>query len=88
VDVESDELADDVQHRQITAGIRLNLYRRYSEAEYDSDPTFLLQLLILRYGDRVRAIVKLRGPKNFRNLGALDYVSYLHRQGFRQTRFD
>jgi competence protein ComEC len=81
VDVESEDLADDVQHRQITAGIRLSLYRRYSELEYDSDSDVLRAVPSLRYGDRVRVIVKLRPPKNFHNPGALDDVSYLHRQG-------
>jgi competence protein ComEC len=81
VDVESEDLADDMQHRQITAGIRLSLYRRYTETEYDSDSVVLRTVRSLRYGDRVRVIVKLRPPKNFRNPRALDYVSYLHRQG-------
>jgi competence protein ComEC len=81
VDVESEEFADDAQHKQVDAGIRLNLYGRFSEAEYDTDGDDSKVAPSFRYGDHIRLIAKLRPPKNFRNPGAFDYVSYLHRQG-------
>ena len=80
-DLESDEVTSEIRHQRVDAGLRLSLYRRYSDAEYDTDDGGLSSLPKLHYGDRVRAVVKLHLPKNFRNPGALDYVSYLHRQG-------
>jgi competence protein ComEC len=81
VDVESEALADEGGQTQAEAGLRLNVYRRYSEAEYDNASDVPTTWPSLRFGDRIRLTVKLRPPKNFRNPGALDYVSYLHRQG-------
>jgi predicted membrane metal-binding protein len=81
IQVESEEFGDNSQRRWVAAGIRLNLYLRYSEDEYGSDPDALGAVPWLRYGDRLRVIAKLRPFKNFRNPEALDYVSYLDRQG-------
>lgn len=81
VDVETEEMADDTQHKKVEGGIHLNLYGHYSEAEYDTNGDGSKLLPTLRYGDRIRVVAKLRPPKNFRNPGAFDYVSYLHRQG-------
>ncbi len=36
-DLESEELATQAGHKQVEAGVRLSLYRRYTDAEYDAD---------------------------------------------------
>jgi competence protein ComEC len=81
IDVLTEDLSDEVHNRHAEAGIRLNLYGHYSEAEYDTNNDSAHRLPSLHYGDRIRLTAKLRPPKNFRNAGAFDYASYLHRQG-------
>ncbi len=85
-DVQAEELGSgSLEQRPINAGLRVSLYRRYADVEYGTDDDGRAAFPTLRYGDRVRVAVKLRLPKNFRNPGALDYVSYLHRQGIVAT---
>jgi competence protein ComEC len=81
IDIVSEELAGDSRRKQVQAGIRLNLYRRYAEFEDDDSPAPSGATTAFRYGDRIRVTAKLRAPKNFGNPGALDYAGYLHRQG-------
>lgn len=80
-DLETQKLRSETSQKRLEAGLRLALYRRYSELEYGSDDDSRSALPKLQYGDVIRVTVKLHLPKNFRNPGALDYVSYLHRQG-------
>ena len=80
-DLETDDLASETEHKKVEAGLRLSLYRRYSDVEYDTDDDSRSSLPKLHYGDRLRITVKLHLPKNFRNPGSFDYVAYLHRQG-------
>ena len=58
--------------RPIRAGLRLGVYSKESDPEYEeggvSSP-----MGTFRYGERLRFPVKLRAPRNFRNLGAFDY---------------
>lgn len=81
VDVKSESITDDSHAVAVKAGLRLNLYFRAEEFGDDAGPSSSTQARDLHYGDRIRLTAKLRPPKNFRNPGALDYVSYLHRQG-------
>ncbi len=56
--------------RGVTGKIRLTVYQSKLE---------------LKYGDRIRALAKLRIPTNYGNPGSFDYRAYLARQGIRVT---
>lgn len=36
---------------------------------------------VFQYGERIRSVIRLRRPRNFRNPGAFDYVGYLAERG-------
>lgn len=80
-DVETESLFDDTQQLNVKAGLRLTFYRERDDIEYGDDSQPSATRYDLRYGDRIQVMAKLRTPKNFRNPGALDYESYLRRQG-------
>lgn len=79
LDLATESLTDATHSRTTHAGIRLNIYSR--EREDEEAETATASHPRFKYGDRIRVIAKLRPPKNFRNPGALDYESYLRRQG-------
>lgn len=80
IDVETESLANETAQRDTAAGVRLNLYGRLGDLEYDDENSGALSTR-LHYGDRIRLTAKLREPRNFRNPGAWDYEGYLHRLG-------
>jgi competence protein ComEC len=80
IDVETEEIRDGEVARPIQAGLRLGVYSKESDPEYEeggvSSP-----MRTFRYGERLRFPVKLRAPRNFRNPGAFDYQGYLADNG-------
>jgi len=56
------------------AGVRLNIYAKETTVE-GTDPAGGAMMHAFRYGERLRCLVKLRPPHNFRNPGAFDYES-------------
>ena len=79
IDVETESIGDESSLRNVSAGLRLNLYGDLSEFEYTD--TAATPETHLRYGDRIRLTAKLHAPKNFRNPGAWDYEGYLQQLG-------
>src|SRR5581483_1320298 len=79
IDIETQSIGDDSGQRQLTAGLRLNLYGSLPEFEYAD--AGLAPETHLRYGARIRLTAKLHAPKNFRNPRAWDYEGYLHQLG-------
>ena len=51
VDVETDSLANETGKRETSAGLRLNLYGRFEEAEYPEEREASDQHARLHYGD-------------------------------------
>lgn len=80
VDIETEEVARGGKTLVVRAGLRLGIYGKESEQEYDKSGT-LVPMRVFRYGERVRFPAKLRAPRNFRNPGAFDYRGYLTDQG-------
>jgi competence protein ComEC len=80
IDVETEEIRDGVTVRPIQAGLRLGVYAKESDPEYEEDGGSS-PMRKFRYGERVRFPVKLRAPRNFRNPGAFDYEGYLADNG-------
>ena len=80
VDLEIEQIEEVGEAKQITAGLRINIYtrERYREDDDDPDPATAARFTV---GQRVRFPVKLREPRAFRNPGAWDYPAYLHTQG-------
>jgi competence protein ComEC len=71
LDLESEEIITENGIRlPIHAGIRLGIYGATPSATR-----------LFHYGERIRARVKLKLPRNFRNPGAFDYQSYLADNG-------
>ncbi len=56
----------------VHSGIRLSIYRSRDDTASSEETVRLLH-----YGERIRALAKLRRPRNFRNPGAFDYEGYL-----------
>jgi competence protein ComEC len=86
LDVEAEEIRTDAGATlPVHSRIRLNIYSQkendetfgeYSEAAGGDAP-----MHVLRYGERIRVLAKLKRPRNFRNPGAFDYRGYLADQG-------
>jgi competence protein ComEC len=74
LDVGTEEIILDNGTRvPVHSGVRLGIYSVRSDA---APPPRLFH-----YGERIRATVKLKLPRNFRNPGAFDYQSYLAANG-------
>lgn len=72
LDVETESIAaENTGSRPFHAGVRLSIF-----ATRSTQPP-----AIFYYGNRLRAHVKLKFPRNFRNPGAFDYQSYLAANG-------
>lgn len=72
VDVQTEEIGlDEGKKVPLHSGVRLGIYSEAGAAP----------MSILRYGERLRVLVKLKQPRNFRNPGAFDYQSYLAENG-------
>ncbi len=80
VDAETEEIRSDDIVLPLRAGLRLSIFAKENRQEYDPDSS-APQLLALHYGERVRALCKLRPPRNFRNAGAFDYEAYITDNG-------
>ncbi|MGZ4787198.1 MAG: DNA internalization-related competence protein ComEC/Rec2 [Terriglobales bacterium] len=81
IDIETESMSAGTSSAQVNAGMRLNLYGRFADNEYDDSAKTGALAPHLRYRDRIRVTAKLREPRNFRNPGAWDYDGYLHRLG-------
>jgi competence protein ComEC len=68
----------------VHSGIRLSIYSRQTDdttlAENYS-PQAPATMPVFHFGDRIRFLVKLKLPRNFRNPGAFDYQGYLADHG-------
>ena len=80
IDVETEEIRDGESVRWIQAGLRLGVYSKESDPEYEEGGV-CSPMRVFRYGERLRFAVKLRAPRNFRNPGAFDYQGYLADNG-------
>jgi competence protein ComEC len=80
IDVETEEIRGGEGVSTIHAGLRLGVYSKESDAEYQEDGVSS-PMRVFRYGERMRFPVKLRAPRNFRNPGAFDYQGYLADNG-------
>ena len=80
IDVETEEVRDGEATREIQAGLRLGIYSKETDPEYEEDGVSS-SMRTFRYGERLRFPVKLRAPRNFRNPGAFDYQGYLADNG-------
>jgi len=82
VDVESETITAAGGEQAAAGGIRLAVYqKRGGPAKDEESGSQIRTHPSLNYGDRIRFPAKLREPRNFRNLGAFDYRSYLAREG-------
>jgi competence protein ComEC len=79
IDVEIAEVTTEDQTLAVQAGLRLGIYAKDPEQEYDEGVPVAMRAY--RYGERVRFAAKLRAPRNFRNPGAFDYRGYLAERG-------
>ena len=80
IDLETEEICDGENMLPIHAGLRLSVYSKESDPEYEEDGKSS-PMRTFRYGERLRFPVKLRTPRNFRNPGAFDYQGYLADNG-------
>ena len=80
VDVETEEVTSGQRKLAVCAGLRLGIYGKESDQNYDEDG-MRVPMRLFRYGERLRFPAKLRAPRNFRNPGAFDYRGYLADHG-------
>ena len=80
IDVEIEQITYQANPVQIHAGLRLSIFSK-NEDERFNGATSASPRPSFRYGERLRFPVKLALPRNFRNPGAFDYVSYLAGNG-------
>jgi competence protein ComEC len=72
MDVQTEEIGlDDGTKIPLHCGVRLGIYSE----------TGILAMRVFHYGERLRLLVKLKQPRNFRNPGAFDYQGYLAENG-------
>jgi competence protein ComEC len=72
LDVQTEEIGlDDGTHIPLHSGVRLGIYSDAGTAP----------MHLFRYGERIRLLVKLKQPRNFRNPGAFNYQGYLAANG-------
>jgi competence protein ComEC len=72
LDVQTEEIAlDGGTHIPLHSGVRLGIYSDAGTAP----------MHLFRYGERIRLLVKLKQPRNFRNPGAFNYQGYLAANG-------
>ena len=76
IDLETEEVGAGESARAIRTGLRLGIYSKESDPEYEEDGE-TAPMRVFRYGERLRFPAKLRMPRNFRNPGAFDYRGYL-----------
>jgi competence protein ComEC len=80
IDVATEDLNASGTTRKIRAGLRLSVYSKEADPEYEENGVSG-PMRLFRYGERLRFLVKLRAPRNFRNPGAFDYRGYLADNG-------
>ena len=92
VDIETESLDSPDRRFSEPVRVRLNIYTKDAPAPEDTEPhgspdlpITATSMRLLRYGQRVRFAAELISPRNFRNPGAFDYVSYLREQGISAT---
>jgi competence protein ComEC len=79
IDVEVEDVTAGNQTQAIHGGLRLGIYGKQPEQEYDEGTPAPMR--VFHYGDRLRFAAKLRAPRNFRNPGAFDDRGYLADRG-------
>jgi competence protein ComEC len=80
IDLETEEVGAGESARAIRAGLRLGIYSKESDPEYEEGGE-TAPMRVFRYAERLRFPAKLRMPRNFRNPGAFDYRGYLADNG-------
>jgi competence protein ComEC len=71
LDVETEQIITENGTRiPVHSGVRLGIYSNQATA-----------MRLFSYGERLRVVLKLKLPRNFRNPGAFDYESYLAAKG-------
>jgi uncharacterized protein DUF4131 len=80
IDLETEEVGAGESARAIRTGLRLGIYSKESDPEYEEDGE-TAPMRVFRYGERLRFPAKLRMPRNFRSPGAFDYRGYLPDNG-------
>ena len=80
VEVETETIEQGSETQPLHAGLRLAIYTKESEQEYDANGS-PLPMRAYGYGERLRFTGKLRRPRNFHNPGAFDYRGYLAGRG-------
>ncbi|HEV7220115.1 MAG TPA: ComEC/Rec2 family competence protein [Terriglobales bacterium] len=80
IDLETEQIVGEGNTSPVRAGLRISVFRMTERNRLAtvvaSDSTD-----IFRYGERLRFLVKLSSPRNFRDPGAFDYVGYLAENG-------
>lgn len=66
MDLETEELTNGDTRLAVRAGLRLGIYAKESDQEFDVSGT-RVPMRMFRYGERLRFPAKLRAPRNFRN---------------------
>ena len=90
LDVETERIESATQSRNARFGLRLTLYSKTTHSYSLEDEAGLPEqrtgaqtpaMPLFHYGQRIRFPAKLNAPRNFRNPGAFDFVTFLHDQG-------
>ena len=83
LDLESDQIqTPDGLIVPVHSDIRVNIYSPRANEDVPADLISTSPLpQTFHYGDRIRFLVKLKPPRNFRNPGAFDYEGYLADRG-------
>jgi competence protein ComEC len=78
LEVETEQIEAAGHSFSIASGVRLNLYAKEQPRD---QPGPSPPMRLFGYGERLRAVVKLHPPRNFRDPGAFDYRGYLRDKG-------
>ena len=81
VDVETELVEAKGSVSELAFGVRLNIYAKAAEGNEGEVLASGTLMPVYEYGQRLRLHAKLRWPRNYRNPGAFDYVSYLAERG-------
>src|SRR5207245_515477 len=81
LDLETEQLETADQRLSVVFGLRMSFYGKEFATDDQAGPIRDDQSRLFRYGERLRFRAKLRPPRNYRNPGAFDSVSFLHENG-------
>jgi competence protein ComEC len=84
LDLETEQIETGSATFAIRSGLRVSIYghhRKNEDEKNESEESAATPMHLFRYGERLRFLVKLYPPHNFRNPGAFDYTGYLAENG-------